>query len=120
MTLRMARRKNNFDLLAAKTQFATGGGPRKRGTRIAIIVALVLVAVAALFVYPLYKMSLSVYSHADAGRSELQLAEDAASRLDLRLARSHAALASQQFVEARGELDRFSAFRGFPRAARGC
>lgn len=109
----MFRRNNNF--LSAKRHFRKkDSGLRSPAVKGAVIALLVLLLVAGLAILPFWLMSVRVYAHADAGRTELTNAQAAAGRLEFAKALIHTGAAEDSFLAARAELDRFMPFADVP------
>lgn len=110
----MHRRKRHNFLFAKRFFRKKDTGLHSPSVKGAVITLVLALSIAGLMILPFWLMSVRVYAHVDAGRSELAAAQAAAGRLEFTKALIHTDAAEDRFVSARGELDRFMPFVKVP------
>ncbi|HSD12423.1 MAG TPA: DUF4012 domain-containing protein [Patescibacteria group bacterium] len=106
------RKSHNF--LRAKAAVTRPAHPAVKALTVTAIVLMLVVGVTALIVAPFWYISENVYTRLDSGKTELQLAQDAAAKLDFAAAIDHVDAAQEDFTQGRAEVQKLEPFSGLP------
>lgn len=108
----MLRRSHNF--LHAKPAVTKPVHPAVKTLTVVGVALGIVTATVALIVAPFWYVSENVYTHMEAGKDAMLLAQQSAEGLQFRTAIAHIEDAEMHFASAQGGVDRLAAFSGAP------